>query len=161
MGWGQQGWSRSAQGARRSERERGGHWLLEGTRAASARGTYGHASGRAPCSTPTPGAPSSARRPALHGTNFHPGTLHAVSGNPRHGRRHWSPEVGGRAARWRTAASAAGSAAPDLGEQGYSSSWHLRTPELPGEPPGPGCMGMGIDRWDARFWANFFFFFLG
>lgn len=37
------------------------------------------ASGRAPRSAPTPGVASSARRPALHGTNFHPGTQHAVS----------------------------------------------------------------------------------
>lgn len=103
------------------------------------------ASGRAPRSAPTPGAPSSARRPALHGTNFHPGTQHAVSGSPRHGRRHWSPEVGGRAARWR--AEAAGSAAPDPGEQGDSSSWHLRVSELPGEPPVQVVWGWGsIDR---------------
>lgn len=39
MEWGRRGWNQSAQGAERSERERGGHWLWRGTCAASAGGT--------------------------------------------------------------------------------------------------------------------------
>lgn len=83
-----------------------------------------HASGRAPRSAPTPGAASSARRPALHGTNFHPGTQHAVSGNPRHGRRCWSPKVGGRVAGGRGGTQRPGSLAPlawDPGGQATAS----------------------------------------
>lgn len=45
---------------------------------------------------------------------------------------------------------------PGIPVRGDGSSWHLGALELLGEPPSAGRVGMGTDRWDARFWANFF-----
>ena len=78
---------------------------------------------------------------------------------PRHGHRCWSPKVGGRAAGRRGGAQRPGSLAllaRDPGEQATAPRGTSGAPELLGEPPGAGRVGMGTDRWDARFWANFF-----